>query len=358
MAADRPQEISTQPTNGECAMTTSRVRTPPELHDVKGPALSVKDLAIDIDTRNGLARAVDKVSFEVVSGQTMALLGESGCGKTMTANAIVGLLQPNCHVTAGSILIDGTDILTVSATQRRKLAGSALSIVFQDAIATLNPVYPVWKQLAEPFQIHQGLSAREGKRRAIELMERVGIPEPRRRADSYPHEFSGGLRQRLVIAAAVALQPRVVIADEPTTALDVTVQAQIMELLSDLRRENGMALVLITHDLAVVAEHADRVAVMYGGNVVETGAVADVFGKPQHPYTQGLLESIPGDAPRGARLHSIPGAPPELHTIPPGCVFQARCPHVADICVTARPTPRRTIHGTAAACHFAGESAS
>jgi oligopeptide/dipeptide ABC transporter ATP-binding protein len=339
-------------------MTTPTMHTEPTDHKVADPVLSVVDLDVDIETRRGTVRAVDKVTFDVEAGTTMALLGESGCGKTMTANAIVGLLESNCRVSGGSIRIGGVDILTLNANQRRNLAGSALSIVFQDAITTLNPVYPVWKQLAEPFQIHGGMSSRDAKRRAIDLMDRVGIPDARRRANSYPHEFSGGLRQRLVIAAAVALQPQVVIADEPTTALDVTVQAQIMELLSDLRRETGMALVLITHDLAVVAEHADRVAVMYGGNVVETGAVADVFGMPQHPYTRGLLDSVPGDLPRGARLHSISGTPPELHAIPPGCVYQGRCPIVEDICIAKRPPLRHNMLVGVAACHFPGKAIS
>ena len=327
--------------------------------------LKVEGLNVDLRTPRGTVRAVDNVGFEARAGQTLALLGESGCGKSMTAKAVAGLLDPIADVDGGEILLNGTDLARLSPKQRRKFAGPELGIVFQDALTALNPVYPVGTQLGEAFRIHHGLSAKQAKEKAVDLMRRVGIPEPEARVNAYPHQFSGGMRQRILIAMAVALNPKLLIADEPTTALDVTVQAQIMALLKSLREESDMAVVLITHDLAVVAEEADTVAVMYAGNVVETGRVADVFAGPRHPYTKGLLESVPVNAERGAELNSIPGSPPELHKIPSGCVYQDRCPLVQEICRAERPkllpvvpksqaaadgaTPR------AAACHFSEE---
>ncbi|MDR8408223.1 ABC transporter ATP-binding protein [Nonomuraea sp. 3-1Str] len=315
------------------------------------PVLEVDELAVDIRTPAGTVRAVREVSFSVRSGETLALLGESGCGKSMTAQAIVGLLDPVAHVAGGAVRLDGTDILTLSPAQRRKLAGPGLSIVFQDALTALNPVQTVGAQLAEPFRIHQGLSRRAARQRAVELMERVGIPEPGARVSAYPHQFSGGMRQRLLIALAVALHPKVLLADEPTTALDVTVQAQIMELLRELRTEQQTALILITHDLAVVAEQADHVAVMYAGAVVETGRVADVFSSPRHPYTRGLLDSVPAEVARGTTLKSIPGSPPDLHSVPSGCAFRARCPMAGDVCAEQRPVLVETGPGRLSACH-------
>ncbi|MDH6622432.1 oligopeptide transport system ATP-binding protein [Streptomyces sp. LBL] len=319
------------------------------------PALEVEGLCVDLRTPSGTVRAVDGVGFSVRRGRTLALLGESGCGKSMTALSIVGLLDPMAEVTNGSVRVSGTDVLTLGEAGRRKLAGPVLSIVFQDALTALNPVQPVGRQLAEPFRIHRGLSRRRAAEEAVELMRRVGIPEPRLRARSYPHQFSGGMRQRLLIAMAVALDPDVLIADEPTTALDVTVQAQIMRLLRDLQTERDMALVLITHDLAVVAQRADDVVVMYAGNVVETGPVAEVFARPRHPYTKALLDSVPEHAVRGRPLPSVPGSPPELSAIPSGCVFQARCPMARDICVRERPRPVSAGAARTAACHFSEE---
>ncbi|MBM0237016.1 ABC transporter ATP-binding protein [Micromonospora sp. ATA32] len=321
-----------------------------------GIGLDVDGLSVDVHTPQGTARAVDGVSFRAFRGQTLALLGESGCGKSMTAHAIAGLLEPTAEVVAGTVHLNGADLLSLSRKKRRKLAGPMLSIVFQDALTALNPVYKVGTQLAEPFRIHQGLSAKEAKEKAIELMAHVGIPEPASRIDFYPHQFSGGMRQRLLIAMAVALSPKVLIADEPTTALDVTVQAQILALLAKLREEHEMAVILITHDLAVVAEQADRVAVMYAGRVVEEGPVEEVFEHPRHPYTQGLLAAVPVNAERGADLSSIPGAPPDLFSIPSGCAYQARCPLVQDICRAQRPRLEALSEGRAAACHFAQEA--
>ncbi|WP_241671871.1 dipeptide/oligopeptide/nickel ABC transporter permease/ATP-binding protein [Streptomyces sp. IB2014 016-6] len=319
-------------------------------------ALEVERLSVDLRTPSGTVRALDSVGFTLDKGRTLALLGESGCGKSMTAQSIAGLLEPVADVVGGAIRVGGTDVLRLSATARKRLAGPVLSIVFQDALTAMNPVQTVGKQLGEPFRIHRGLSGRQAREKAIELMETVGIPEPRARARSYPHQFSGGMRQRLLIAMAVALGPDVLIADEPTTALDVTVQAQIMQLLRELQAERDMAVLLITHDLAVVSERADDVAIMYAGNVVETGPVREVFANPRHPYTKGLLDSVPEHAERGGPLPAVPGSPPELSAVPPGCVFQARCPLARERCAEERPR-LVTDDGAsrAVACHFSEE---
>ncbi|TRW86287.1 ABC transporter ATP-binding protein [Mycolicibacterium sp. 018/SC-01/001] len=328
-----------------------------DVHVDTTPVLEVDRLSVEVRTISGTLRAVNEVSFGARRGETLALLGESGCGKSMTATALVGLLEPVADIVGGSARLahqGGTvDLVTADRKKRRAMAGTELAIVFQDALTALNPLYTVGTQLAEPFQIHNGLSAKEAKSKALELMARVGIPQPETRMNSYPHQFSGGMRQRLLIAMAVALNPSVLIADEPTTALDVTVQAQIMALLRDLRTEYNMAVVLITHDLALVAEEADRVAVMYAGNIVETGSVAEVFANPRHPYTKGLLNSVPVNARRGDSLKSIGGSPPDLHAVPAGCVYQARCPLARDICTTTRPILSGTDRATA--CHFPEE---
>ncbi|AYJ47898.1 ABC transporter ATP-binding protein [Rhodococcus sp. P1Y] len=321
-------------------------------------AMDVRNLTVDLRTPSGVIRAVDHVSFSARRGETLALLGESGCGKSMTAQAVVGLLEPIADITDGSVELGDIDLVTAKNKVRRHIAATELAIVFQDALTALNPVYTVGTQLAEPFRIHRGLSAKEARQESISLMARVGIPQPEERVDSYPHQFSGGMRQRLLIAMAVALSPSVLLADEPTTALDVTVQAQIMALLRDLRTEHDMAVVLITHDLALVAEEADRVAIMYAGNVVETGLVSEVFGSPRHPYTKGLLDSVPVHAVRGEDLKSIGGTPPDLHSIPDGCVYQARCPLARDICVTQRPALEPVGDGRLSACHFPNEVSS
>jgi peptide/nickel transport system ATP-binding protein len=332
-------------------MTAPPDTAPPDTATV----LEVIDLCVDIHTPDGTLRAVDAVSFTAGRGETLALLGESGCGKSMTARAVVGLLDPMAEA-AGAVRLAGVDLLAADERTRRAKAGPEIAIVFQDALTALNPVYPVGTQLAEPFRIHRGLSRREARHAAVELMARVGIPEPQIRADNYPHQFSGGMRQRLLIAMAVALQPRVLIADEPTTALDVTVQAQIMQLLRDLRSEHRMALVLITHDLPLVAEEADRVAVMYAGSVVETGPVDEVFADPRHPYSKGLLDSVPDRGPRDEPLRSIPGVPPELHAIPTGCVFHDRCPLARDRCRAERPPLAELGSGTRrTACFYPDE---
>ncbi|MEJ3659126.1 ABC transporter ATP-binding protein [Actinomycetes bacterium KLBMP 9759] len=320
----------------------------------KRAALEVEGLSVDIHTPAGVLHVVRDVSFSIGSGRTLALLGESGCGKSMTAQAVAGLLDPVAEIVGGAVRLDGTDVLELDRPARRALAGPGLGVVFQDALTALNPVQQVGAQLAEPFRIHERLGRRAARERAVELMERVGIPQPRARARSYPHQFSGGMRQRLLIAMAVALRPSVLLADEPTTALDVTVQAQIMRLLADLRAERSMALVLITHDLAVVAEQADEVAVMYAGSIVETGPVRDVFDHPRHPYTRGLLGSVPAGAPKGQPLRSIEGSPPDLAAVPSGCAFRTRCPMAEEICERVTPALPEG-DGRAAACHFAKE---
>jgi peptide/nickel transport system ATP-binding protein/oligopeptide transport system ATP-binding protein len=335
---------------------TSTIQEPPVADTPASEvALDVAGLSVDIRTPHGTVRAVDDVTFAARRGETLALLGESGCGKSLTAQAIVGLLAPVAEIAEGAVRLGDTDMVTASRKARRELAGPELAIVFQDSLTALNPVYTVGYQLAEPFRIHRGLSKKAARSEAIDLMRRVGIPEPESRIDAYPHQFSGGMRQRLLIAIAVALSPAVLLADEPTTALDVTVQAQIMELLKDLRTERDMAVVLITHDLALVSEQADRVVVMYAGNVVEQGPVAEVFGSPKHPYTRGLLDSVPAGAQRGADLLSIEGSPPELRDIPAACVYQDRCPLVRDRCRTERPVRREVGPAHASACHFPEE---
>ncbi|MFD3482267.1 dipeptide/oligopeptide/nickel ABC transporter permease/ATP-binding protein [Streptomyces sp. NPDC058665] len=337
---------------------TGAARPGPAVADDDGSrrALEVEGLSVDLRTPSGTVRALDTVSFTLDKGRTLALLGESGCGKSMTAQTIAGLLEPVADVAGGAVRVGGTDVLRLGASARKRLAGPVLSLVFQDALTAMNPVQTVGRQLGEPFRIHRGLSRRQAREKAIELMETVGIPEPRARARSYPHQFSGGMRQRLLIAMAVALGPDVLIADEPTTALDVTVQAQIMRLLRDLQAERDMAVLLITHDLAVVSERADDVAVMYAGNVVETGPVREVFANPRHPYTKGLLDSVPEHAERGGPLPAVPGSPPELSAVPAGCVFQERCPLARERCAEVRP-PLLTDDeaGRAVACHFSEE---
>ena len=332
--------------------TTSTAETPAGRKSASSVVLRVESLDVDIRTPSGTVRAVSGVGFEARAGQTLALLGESGCGKSMTAKALAGVLDPVAHIAGGSAELEGRDLVRMSPKQRRKVAGAELGIVFQDALTALNPVYPVGVQLGEAFRIHRGLSAAQAKAEAVKLMRRVGIPEPEARVKAYPHQFSGGMRQRILIAMAVALSPRLLIADEPTTALDVTVQAQIMDLLRRLREEEDMAVVLITHDLAVVAEEADSVVVMYAGTVAEQGPVEQVFSSPRHPYTKGLLESVPVDAERGSDLSSIPGSPPELKNIPACCVYQDRCPLVQAVCRQERPALREVAPGQQAACHF------
>ena len=300
--------------------------------------LEVEDLHVEFRLPRGTVHAVNGVSFTLDAGETLAILGESGSGKSVSAQAIMGLIDsPPGHVTKGAIRFRDQDILQLSEEEHRALRGQRIAMVFQDALTALNPVFTVGWQIGEMLRIHRGASRREARERAVELMELVGIPSAAERVGNYPHEFSGGMRQRVMIAMALALDPDILIADEPTTALDVTVQAQVMELLADLQQSTGMGLILITHDLGVVVETADRVAVMYAGRVVEAGTVSEVFTTPSHPYTEGLMHSIPRLEQKGDRLEPIEGAPPLLSAIPQGCAFHPRCTYRRDRCTQDEP---------------------
>ena len=318
--------------------------------------LEVDDLYVEFHTREGVAKAINGVNFTLDEGETLAILGESGSGKSVTAQAIMGILDmPPAVIPGGRILYKGNDILTMPEDQRRAMRGPQISMVFQDALSSLNPVFPVGWQIAEMFRVHQGMSRSKAYAEAVRLMERVNIPAAKERVKAYPHQFSGGMRQRIMIAMAIALNPKVLIADEPTTALDVTVQAQIMALLQELQEEYKMGLILITHDLGVVADVADRIAVMYAGRIVERADVDEIYAQPGHPYTKGLLESIPRLDQKGQTLSAIGGLPPNLTRIPQGCAFNPRCVMAQDICRTEPPElldigPRRQ-----SACHFSQE---
>jgi oligopeptide transport system ATP-binding protein len=324
------------------------------------PLLEVRDLHVDFHTRDGVARAVNGVNYSVNAGETLAVLGESGSGKSVTAQAIMGILDmPPGRIPKGEILFRGQDMLTMSYEERRKIRGRKIAMIFQDALSSLNPVLSVGYQLSEMFRVHEGLSKKDARARSIELMDRVRIPAARERVGDYPHQFSGGMRQRIMIAMAMALKPDLIIADEPTTALDVTVQAQVMELLAELQRELNMGLILITHDLGVVADVADKIAVMYAGRIVETAPVHDIYKAPAHPYTQGLLQSIPRLDQKGQELYAIKGLPPNLLHIPSGCAFNPRCPKAQDICRTDEPPLLQVtgpegaeLPGRGSACHF------
>ena len=322
----------------------------------RGAVLEVEDLSVEFPTEDGIVRAVRGVGYRLGRGDSLGIVGESGSGKSVTALAVLGLLPAAARV-RGSVRFEGTELLGLSDSRLSDLRGSGIAMVFQDPMTSLNPVYTVGYQITETLQRHHpDLKARAARERAVDLLGRVGIPSPERRVDSYPHEMSGGMRQRVVIAMAMANDPDVIIADEPTTALDVTVQAQILEALETARAETGAALVLITHDLGVVAGHTDRVAVMYAGRVVETGTVEDIFYTPRMPYTLGLLGSLPRLDREEERLTPITGSPPSLLHLPPGCPFAPRCPLRRDVCDSAEPPLRRAgDHGHLSACHFAEE---
>ena len=319
--------------------------------------LEITDLSVEFRTERGVVRAVQSVSFELHAGETLAIIGESGSGKSVTAQAVMGIVpSPPGFVTAESIRYRGQDLAHLNDAERRKVRGQEIAMIFQDPLTALNPVYSVGNQIGEMFRVHRGASKREAREAAIELMEQVRIPEARRRVGDYPHQFSGGMRQRVMIAMALALDPAVLIADEPTTALDVTVQAQIMELLARLQEENNMGLILITHDLGVVASVADRVQLMYAGGVVEKANADDFYEAHAHPYAEGLMASIPSLISDDERLLPIQGAPPSLIDLPTGCTFHPRCPYVIDRCVAEVPK-LRSIPGYSGlvACHRAEE---
>ena len=297
------------------------------------PLLEVRDLSVSFNTEEGSVQAADGVGFELRAGEVLAVVGESGSGKSVTAMTLMGLTRgPNATI-SGTATFEDNELVAADEEALRRLRGERMAMIFQDPLSSLDPVYRVADQIVEQIQAHRDVGKEEARARAIELLDAVGIPDAAARADSYPHEFSGGMRQRVMIAMALSLEPSLLIADEPTTALDVTIQAQIIELLRELNRSRGLAVLLITHDIGVVAEIADRVAVMYAGRIVEQGTVEEIFYDPQHPYTWGLLGSLTRiDRPRPQRLPQIPGMPPSLISPPQGCHFRPRCPHAFDRC--------------------------
>ncbi|MBV8947609.1 MAG: ABC transporter ATP-binding protein, partial [Solirubrobacterales bacterium] len=293
--------------------------------------LEVEDLRVQFSTDDGIVHAVDGISYSVDTGQTLGIVGESGSGKTVSSLTTLGLTRAKNTSIEGQIMFEGRDLVSLSDDELRKIRGNEIAMIFQDPLSSLHPFYKVGTQLSEAVLAHRKVSKADARSRAVELLELVGIPDPHRRVDQYPHEFSGGMRQRVMIAMALANEPKLLIADEPTTALDVTVQAQILSLLNDLQRRLGMAIIVITHDLGVVAEITDHIAVMYAGRIVERAPTEAIFGAPQHPYTWGLLKSIPRlDSPRDEELVPISGRPPSLIRRPSGCHFHPRCPYVRD----------------------------
>ena len=321
------------------------------------PLLEVRDLSTHFLTRNGAFAAVDGVSFSVNAGETMALVGESGCGKSVTAASILRLIpDPPGRIVSGEILFEGKDLASLTLSEMRKVRGDRIGMIFQEPMTSLNPVFTIGDQIAETIREHRAISRSAAERRAVELLDLVRVPDARRQIDNYPHRLSGGMRQRAMIAMALACDPALLIADEPTTALDVTTQAQILELLDELKRRLGMAILLITHDLGVVAEYAQRILVMYTGRGVEAAGVEDLFRRPLHPYTRGLLEALPRPddemdaAGRPGPLSEIPGMVPALDAMPPGCRFAPRCSYAVDACRTTDVRLEAQPGGRAAAC--------
>jgi oligopeptide/dipeptide ABC transporter ATP-binding protein len=299
------------------------------------PLLEIQNLSTVFPTEAGIAMAVDDVSFKVEEGTVLGIVGESGCGKSITSLSILRLVPPPGRIDSGKILLDGQNLLSLPESQMRNIRGNRIGLIPQDPMTSLNPVYTIGDQIIEAVELHQKVGHKEARKRAIEALERVRIPEPKERIDEYPHQFSGGMRQRVMIAMALSCEPALLIADEPTTALDVTVQAQILDLLRQIQKEQGMAIILITHDLGVIAEMSDIVAVMYAGSIVEYTTVHELFKNPMHPYTVGLMNSIP--RPGGKRLTPIEGQPPDLVDLPKGCRFADRCPLVERRCREALP---------------------
>ncbi|WP_117215049.1 ABC transporter ATP-binding protein [Allorhizocola rhizosphaerae] len=316
--------------------------------------LEVRDLNVRFATEDGVVRAVNDISFTVERGRTLGIVGESGSGKSVTSLAVLGLHDPRRTTISGEILVEGRNIVGLPEPELQRLRGRDVAMIFQDPLSALHPYYTIGRQISEGYRVHHAVSRRVARRRAVELLARVGIPQPDRRADQYPHEFSGGMRQRAMIAMALVNDPALLIADEPTTALDVTVQAQILDLLADLQREFGSAIILITHDLGVVRQVAHEVLVMYGGRAVEHGATQDVLHEPMHPYTLGLLQSMPTlDGDPEAHLVPIKGNPPSLINLPTGCAFHPRCPYATELSKVEVPALRMRKPGHYAACHLA-----
>jgi len=300
--------------------------------------LEVNDLHVSFETHRGEVKAVRGVNLTLQKGEALAIVGESGSGKSVTTRAIMGLLpKPAGRVKSGGVVFNERDLTKLSDKQLQKIRGSEISMIFQDPMTSLNPTMTIGKQIMEVIKRHQNVSKTDAKNRAIELLELVGIPNPEERIKQYPHQFSGGMRQRVIIAIALACNPNVLIADEPTTALDVTIQAQILDLMKDLQKKTNTSIILITHDLGVVANMAQRVAVMYGGKIIETGTVDEIFYEPRHPYTWGLLSSMPRVNSKNSELFAIPGTPPDLSNPPKGCPFAARCPHAMKVCTEFMP---------------------
>ena len=315
--------------------------------------LELRGLTVDFATDDGVVHAVDGIDLALQRGRTLGLVGESGCGKSVTSLAIMGLLPPENSKVGGQVVFEGRDLLTLDKHLIRDLRGARLSMIFQEPMTSLNPSYTIGDQIIEAIQRHQGLDKAAARARAIEVLKLVRIPSPEKRIDDYPHKLSGGMRQRAMIAMSLACGPQLLIADEPTTALDVTIQAQILDLMRGLRRDTGTAIILITHDLGVVAEMADDVAVMYAGQIVERAAVRDLFARPEHPYTVGLLGSIPRLDEKRERLPSIEGRVPDMTRPPPGCRFAARCPFVEPECIAAPPALVEVAPGHLSRCRRA-----
>ncbi len=301
------------------------------------PLLEVRNLRVEFPTRRGTLLALDNISFDIAPGEILGVVGESGAGKSLTGAAIIGLLEPPGRIAAGQILLGGQRIDNLPYEQMRKIRGRRIGAIFQDPLTSLNPLYTIGRQLVETIQTHLDVSAEEARQRSIRLLQETGIPAAEQRIDQYPHQFSGGMRQRVVIALALAAEPQLIVADEPTTALDVSIQAQIISLLKRLCKEHGAAVMLVTHDMGVIAETCDRVAVLYAGRVAEIGPVGDVIHRSRHPYTAGLMGSIPSMAIDRERLLQIDGAMPRLNAIPSGCAYNPRCPQVMDRCRRERP---------------------
>jgi oligopeptide transport system ATP-binding protein len=321
------------------------------------PLLELDDLHMHFFTRDGVVKAVDGVTFTLEAGKTLGVVGESGSGKSVTALSIMRLIpEPPGKVVSGDIRFKGQSVIKMSEKEQRQLRGNRIAMIFQDPMTSLNPVYRIGKQIAEPLRLHKGMSKSDAWAAAVELLAQVGIPQAEERARNYPHEFSGGMRQRAMIAMALACGPDILIADEPTTALDVTIQAQILELMEAIQKRTESAIIMITHDLGVVADMADHILVMYGGKAVEYGPAYDVFYRPLHPYTWGLLESLPRhDVDDKGALCPINGQPPSLITLPAGCAFSPRCGHATPMCRTKPPALTEIEPGHLSSCHFAGD---
>ena len=321
--------------------------------------LEVRDLKTHFFTFGGVVKAVDGVSYDLEEGETLGLVGESGCGKSVSALSIMRLIpDPPGKIIEGEIIFNGADLLKMNTTQMRRIRGHQISMVFQEPMTSLNPVLSVERQLTETLQLHLGMSRSDASKEAVRRLDQVGIPDPERRVKQYPHQFSGGMRQRVMIAMALSCNPRLIIADEPTTALDVTIQAQILELMKGLSREYGVALIVITHNLGVVARYADRVNIMYAGKIIERGNAQEIYRDPRHPYTLGLLNSVPRlDLPRTEKLDPIEGQPPDLVNIPMGCSFRERCRYAIDQCAEDPPPLEHIADGHSSACYVSKQLA-